>query len=81
MLTANLFPPELACIFDFDRDGDIDGQDLAKFSEYYQTNDMALDINWNNLIDDDDFTAMTNNFGYNNCAPPEGGFKNPVNLK
>jgi len=68
MLTANLFPPELACIFDFDRDGDLDGLDLAKFAEYFQANDLKLDINWNSAIDDDDFTAMSDDFARPACA-------------
>ncbi len=48
---------------DFDTDGDVDGSDLAVFSEAYSVGDLIADLNSNGIIDAGDLAIFIEDYG------------------
>ena len=50
-------------VADFNRDGDVDGNDLVSFAGYYQAGFLEADLNEDNVIDETDVATFAANFG------------------
>ncbi|MCK5230970.1 MAG: hypothetical protein KAR13_11925, partial [Desulfobulbaceae bacterium] len=55
---------------DLDRDGDVDGSDLAEFSLAYSLGDDKADLNGDTFVDSKDLSLFAENFGRTDCSEP-----------
>jgi len=55
------------CEGDFDRDGDVDGSDLATFADAYAVGDPQADLNGDEKVDTEDLAIFAADFGRTDC--------------
>jgi hypothetical protein len=55
------------CEGDFENDQDVDGSNLAAFSDAYSTADVLADLNSDGLVNDDDLAIFAEDLGRTNC--------------
>jgi len=55
------------CEGDFDGDGDVDGSDLAVFTDAFGSSDEVADLDGDGYVDESDLAAFAAEFGRTDC--------------